>query len=77
MLNVRYKLALQGLKAQAKAVTKSIKNKPDKTELGEAQDIMSQYSAETNHIFKLVMKNSVPISELSEDKLESWLTESA
>jgi len=77
MLNERYKLALQGLKAQAKAVTKAIPNKPDKTELGKAQNLMAQYGAETNHIFKLVMNKSVPIPELSEEQLESWLAESA
>ncbi len=71
----RYSNALKGLKAQANAVTNALPNNPDKNELGNAHELMSQHDFECKVIYKLVMMKGVPVPELSEEVLFEWLCE--
>lgn len=72
----RYLAALKAMKGQAAAVTENLPNKPNHQTLCEAQSQMSAYPSECSAIYKLVMKNHVPIPELTEKQLLAWLESS-
>ncbi len=69
----RYSNALKGLKAQAAAVTSRLPNTPVKAELSAAQSLMAEHELECRVIYRLVMKNGVPVPELEESLLFEWL----
>ncbi|ENM5835089.1 hypothetical protein NTH44_003181 [Vibrio metoecus] len=72
---IRYSNALKGLKAQANAVVNALPNNPNKVDLANAQSLMSDHDFECRVIYRLVMRKGVPVPELDEAVLFSWLEE--
>ncbi|EHA1126441.1 hypothetical protein FG475_15075 [Vibrio navarrensis] len=63
MLNENYINALNGLKAQGNA--------------SHASHLFDGCEAETQHIYRIIMTESIPVNELSEEMLEAFISQEA
>ncbi|WP_210499210.1 hypothetical protein [Vibrio crassostreae] len=70
----RYRVALKAMKMQARVVTESLPNAPDKEKLAKAQKIMAEHHIECKAITIFALgKGGVSIPEMTEEDLFNWL----